>query len=328
MKDHLDMADTVYRLYPFVDDPRYEGFGVRDMPSSTLGRSPTRDWQPKRLAATWTAPKAGGRVREFNDYPCVNLGDPAFSERAMYALRDMLEPNGELLPLTTKTNHRYFYYNVLTVADAIDIERSEIEWMTSKLVGITALNIRRFEFRADRLAGLSIFRIVEQTTGTFVTQPFVDRVKQHRLRGFNFIKVWPLPPGAIWDPWERVKMIARGELPPEPTLKDQSVILCLRLAKQDKGTSAERKRVKALMDEADALLTGADPDEPDIGSLEGHEYSSGEARLFFTCPDADALAAKLLPWLKRLEWIRGLYAAKRYGAFTDATADEAIFFKR
>ena len=38
-----------------------------------------------------------GHVRRFNDYPCINMSRPAFSQRAVDLLRDVLEPNGEPL---------------------------------------------------------------------------------------------------------------------------------------------------------------------------------------------------------------------------------------
>ena len=55
--------------------------------------------------------------------------------------------------------------------------------------------IHRYEFFPEKLIGLSIFRLVEMSARTFVSQAFVDRVREHELQGFHFIKLWPLPAG-------------------------------------------------------------------------------------------------------------------------------------
>lgn len=59
------------------------------------------------------------------------------------------------------------------------------------------LDIRRFECLPEKMVGLSIFRLVEDSN-TFVSQLFVDRVEQQGLRGFDFVRLWPLPPGVSW----------------------------------------------------------------------------------------------------------------------------------
>jgi hypothetical protein len=120
----------------------------------------------------------------------VNLQIPAFSRRAVEALRDFLEPNGELLPLVSSIGE-YYAYNITTVVDALDHERSDILWYDGN--HDIALRIRRYECRAEKLTGLSIFRLVEKPAYTFVHQVFVDRVRQHGLQGFDFTRLWPHP---------------------------------------------------------------------------------------------------------------------------------------
>ena len=104
-------ANEVYRLEPNVENPRYEGFGF-DREGSVRGKtrinadfmpddipSKGRAWTVTRMAHLWTPQPVSGRVRPYNDYPCCNLLIPAFSERAVEAMRGLLETNGELLSL-------------------------------------------------------------------------------------------------------------------------------------------------------------------------------------------------------------------------------------
>ena len=119
---------------------------------------------------------------------------PTFSKNAVDALRDFLEPNGEMLPLICK--HGEFYaYNVTTVANILDRENSEFDWGSHKKAKVKPnlpSDIIFYEFYPDKLNDLSIFRLPERLSDYFVTQRFVDRVYEKNLRGFRFKKVWPV----------------------------------------------------------------------------------------------------------------------------------------
>ena len=140
----------------------------------------------------------------------------------------------------------------------------------------------------------------------------------------NFIKVWPLPPGASWKKLNEQKVrrmerkTNRGKL-----VKGNSVVLRLCAADDAaKPSQAEIAEVERLMDELDATLVNVDVDVHEAGSLEGHEWVGADCRLFFSCPDADALVDKLWPWLKSLRWPGQVMLMKRYGEMHDASARE------
>ena len=59
------------------------------------------------------------------DYPFLVLGLPVFSRRAIEALGDLLEGNGEILP-TTCEGDEIFFFNVTRVIDALDESDSEV----------------------------------------------------------------------------------------------------------------------------------------------------------------------------------------------------------
>jgi hypothetical protein len=322
----MQSPNNVYLLGKITDDPRYDGFSYRGFPECFPRNRTSRDWRVIRLQPTWKPIEVRGRVRTFNDFPCVNLTRPAFSARAVEAMRDMLEPNGELLPLKTPEG-AYYAYNTTTIADVLDARRSEVRWLPNQKP-ITAVFIERYEFVAEKVRDLTIFRIPEEPANVFVTETFATRVRERGLRGFEFRKVWPLPPGVFWLKLAkemRIKAHADG-LPKGQTVKGNTVVIILSLANpHSRGTSAEKRAVERLMDELDALLVDVDSDAPAVGSLEGHDYGvPGECRLFLVCPDADALITRLRPWLKELNWPAGFGVVKRYGHFTNQDAPEEL----
>jgi hypothetical protein len=198
---------ALFELERIVDNPKYEGFAFANRTSLRGKKSLTDDfmpdhvveegraWKVTRMAHLWWPQPVVGRVRPFNDFPCINLIIPAFSRRSVDALREFLEANGELLPLQTDVGE-YFVYNVTTVADILDRERATVEYFNE--MPHIALSIDHFELHEDRLKDLSIFRLVEEPSRTYVTGRFASRVREHRLEGFAFVKVWPYPKGVDW----------------------------------------------------------------------------------------------------------------------------------
>ena len=236
---------------------------------------------------------------------------PAFSRRACDALRDLLEPNGELLPLDSKAGE-YYFYNITTVIDALDLEKSRCAFWCD--TPTTAVDIEFFAFHEERLSGTAIFRIIEQPIYTLVTKMFIDRVGDCELNGFHFEKVWPFPEGVNW------RLEARQLQRSNPHhLKRQSVLIQLMLSGRGPKPD-ELARFAALGDETDALLALDSLDSPYFGRYEGHEIARGEIRMFLSCPTAEALAAKLLPLLGRLNWKGKIFLTKRDGEVQDVEA--------
>jgi hypothetical protein len=125
-----------------------------------------------------------------------------FSRKAVDALYDMLEANGEILPLIFEgKENEYFAYNVLTVSNAVDEEKSEIDRRQDGRFS----HIKRYEFDPAQTAGLTIFKTWENksprvpnshtyvSVEVFVTDPFVKRVQEAGLFGFDFDLKWRGP---------------------------------------------------------------------------------------------------------------------------------------
>jgi hypothetical protein len=333
---------VLYRLEPITDNPKYEGFAfvreesIRENAVKSQNRlawdfgannmqTAERAWTVLPLTPFWTPQPVIGRVRPFNDYPCVNLTVPAFSRRAVDALRDLLEPNGELLPLDSPLGE-YFAYNTTTVADVLDLERSKVRWLNGEHILQHIYEIEHYECFAERIDGLSIFLLVEKPSPPHVTQLFVDRVHQCGLQGFHFVKVWPWTPSVSWreeNRKQRKKELKVKTKKASIPIKGNSLVLLFSTSETEPN-KAEKDQLAQLMDEIDGLLYDpkATPDAPYLGSLEGDDHHAGKIRLFLSCPDADALVEKLRPWLTTLSWPGQVQAVKRYGEFADPDCRE------
>lgn len=314
----------IYKLNKITDDPRFEGFALNPLPS-LLGRDSLEDdlipgldaeetieWVQPALSTCWKPPSVIGRVSDFNDYPCINMIIPAFSARAVDALREELEENGEILPLLSTTETTYFFYNIQTIAKVLDHQNSVCEFWCDPPT--TATDIEYFWFNGEMVQGLSIFRIPEMPTAVFVTNPFLDRVESLGLKGFDFKKVWPLPRGVNWR-------LQRDESDlPRKELKRNTLVLRIPL----EGTPDERNPILALEQVLDSRLLPDSLEDRYIGSYEGFECVTGEYRLFFSCPDAEKLLRYIEEDVRNLEWRRPVIVCLRFGGMHEANVREVI----
>lgn len=130
------------------------------------------------------------RDRPPSDFPSLSGFVPIFSRRAVTALADLLEPNGQLLPLVCNDGE-YVAYNVTTVIDALDEERSQCKHIGRKVVDVT-----KYELFRDRIGADPIFKLAQFRKGgrIYVTDQFVHRVEEGGLVGFLFQRIWPHDP--------------------------------------------------------------------------------------------------------------------------------------
>ncbi len=133
----------------------------------------------------------GGRKssQRFGDLPCLSSDLPVLSERAVDALRDLLEPAGELLEIQPPpgVDGRFQVFNVTRVLDAFDRAKCDADWVE----GGGMWNFRRLAFRPETIAGIPIFRTQGLVGRLMVQAPFLERVTQAGLMGFAFIPHWP-----------------------------------------------------------------------------------------------------------------------------------------
>jgi hypothetical protein len=181
----------VYRIRSSTS-PEYASYLVQD--ESLTTRSVKEDWgRNKPLPSDLTSipiKRFIGKKHDLKlpvaDYPILWSFQlmQMFSGRAIEVLHDMLEPNGELIPLICDDGE-FCLYNLQTRIDALDLARAEVDHFTDG----TLCDVFRYALHADRLQGATIFRL-PVTARDFVTQPFVDRVNEAKLTGFEFVFVW------------------------------------------------------------------------------------------------------------------------------------------
>ncbi len=120
------------------------------------------------------------------DFPILATHVPVFSRHAVNCLKNTLESNGELLPLKAGTEI-YYAYNVTTLLNALNpIESTIIRFSTGEL-----MDIEKYSFFAEQIINTDIFKIPQASTmDVFVTDGFVEKVKDYQLTGFIFKLVW------------------------------------------------------------------------------------------------------------------------------------------
>ena len=124
------------------------------------------------------------------------LGLPIFTRRAVEALGDLLEDNGEIIPATCEGD-RIFFFNVTKVIDALDESSSEVIRFDDSS---DVMSIDRHAFFREKLVGAAIFKIPQwPTRRVYVTDRFVERVESTGLKGFWFRRVWSTDKAATID---------------------------------------------------------------------------------------------------------------------------------
>lgn len=151
----------------------------------------TFNGQPR--ASTWEPIKVR-RVRadknhDFkpSDFPWLSAYALIMRRRAVEALRDILEANGEILPLATDDGVELFVFNA-RVVDALNEKQSSIEYLpgTNEIVWFNKIS-----FSTSKIQGLDLFRLPLRAGSTYVSERFVNRVKEAGLEGLVFDQVWP-----------------------------------------------------------------------------------------------------------------------------------------
>jgi hypothetical protein len=171
----LDADSDRYKSLVMITGDLFEFAGRFD------GKPMKRPWTDVKIGL---APDANSFPK--GDFPSLIPSVPMFSRRAITALGDLLEGNGEALPITCDSEE-YFLFNVTRVVDSLDEPNSEIVRFEGSS---RVLNIHNYAFFREKLFGFSIFKIPQLLRNIFVTDIFVKRVKSAGLKGFWFPRVW------------------------------------------------------------------------------------------------------------------------------------------
>ncbi len=277
------MEQSVYILKPVLDDPRFEGLQF-DRPYSSLFVEGDlfEDFIPKFDGCNYKVLSfenkwpvdigVKGPVRSFNDYPCINLSEPAFSLGAVNLLRTFLETNGELLPVTHPSG-QFALFNLRHLSNSLNQSRSKIQMTTTG----KSVRVEWYEFFKRRIADETIFRVAQCPWAVHVTESFRRRVVESCLNGFHFIKVWPLPADVDWRDLETTARKERGK---SHKLIGETLILRFRFLGV-KATKQEASSINRIESQLQVLLSNQKkPNDPLFGSITVSESVDGEHRIF------------------------------------------------
>jgi hypothetical protein len=153
------------------------------------GKPRARSWKPvvmKRLKDF-----GDGRPVQSVDFPCGSGGgDLPMTDAAREKIRPYLEKYGEFLPLSCDEG-KFWTFHVTHFVDALDENASDV--LRSPDDPKVVLMILKHVFRPERLTTDWMFKL-PQSRGRgpfYVTDPFVDLIRDSGLTGLEFKRVWP-----------------------------------------------------------------------------------------------------------------------------------------
>lgn len=117
------------------------------------------------------------------------------NQRAYAILRDMLAPCGEFIRVPSPDGE-FMHFRVSYVLDALDYEKSELEWQEDELLAFRggyrqASFISRYVFREDVIGDRAMFVLACEPLSFFATDKFVSAVQEHKLTGLKGRRVYP-----------------------------------------------------------------------------------------------------------------------------------------
>ncbi|MCG7505046.1 imm11 family protein [Mesorhizobium retamae] len=171
------MTLTVYKfeviegqewIFP-IDDDDYEFFSAMD----------------GRVIRDWSAPamKLDTTDRTYSDFPWLGEHVPILKKPALDALAPVLAKYGQLLPVQ---GEEAWLFNATTVLDALDPDQSRIVYFDNGDI----LDIERSVFRKEVIGSTEIFKLPMRASAVYVTDGFVEQVRNAGLRGVSFAPVW------------------------------------------------------------------------------------------------------------------------------------------
>ncbi|TWU06411.1 hypothetical protein [Stieleria varia] len=315
----------IYRLRPISDDPRFEGFGW-DLPGITNENGRTYDFTHfypttsrfavPRLAKRWDKPTFTFQenVNPFNDFPCCDFHVPVFSRRAVEAVRDLLEPHGELLPVDSKFGLYYAFQTTTLAPGILDTKKTSgirLDDNPNYFYDISQYHFYKSKLKSQKAA---IFRIPEHPSRVLTGDKFRSRVESNKLLGFFFDPIWS-DDGCV----DRAK--TKTNQKQFEKSQSKTLVLHCQLAGES-PTNSERKKIAMLRDTiADSIILST-PDEPFVGGLAGEETESGWIRILMPCPQPDKLLKVVLPLFQAFTWKGEKKLSKRNVPYWDDSADD------
>jgi hypothetical protein len=139
------------------------------------------------------------------DYTQLGARHPVFSERARRLLEPHLEGCGRWIELGFDAAP-YWLFFITNVVDALDVHRSEV----NRFADGRAMRVVTYVFNPEALQHQFLCTLsLLPGTHRIVTDTFVDLVRQHRLTGFLFQRLWSSDTGPVSSKlkdWEKPRI--------------------------------------------------------------------------------------------------------------------------
>ncbi|TIU49294.1 MAG: hypothetical protein E5W19_13880 [Mesorhizobium sp.] len=154
---------------------------------ATLGGRSQKRWRSPRMK--FLHEQEDGTPQLYSDFPWLGEHVLILRATALKSLRPILERYGEFLSL--RGDEPIWLFNVTTVVDALDEERSRIVRFDDG--GI--MTIENLVLRAEAIGGAEIFKLPERADGVRVSDIYlqdtiVRQIGELGLKGIAFELVW------------------------------------------------------------------------------------------------------------------------------------------
>lgn len=176
---------TVYR--PYFERGYAWAMTVGDAMQTIELRSRQRGdpWKPVWMYMIMTDPEGG--PREPADMPWHSAGTMVLKDRARRVLEPVLGEDAEWLPGYDSDGGELWLVHPWRIVDALDEEHSDVERFKDST---KIMRVRKYALRAEALAGLRCFRLLQQPHRMFVTDEVASAVRVAGLHGTSFVPIW------------------------------------------------------------------------------------------------------------------------------------------
>lgn len=134
------------------------------------------------------------RLKTTKDFNSITSERPVFSTKSLEILKEFFV-SGEFLPLQDKKGKVFYLYNIFPEIDCLDINNPNLLWNMAKSAIFSDSKPTFLLDKIDR----HIFKAKYMVTSVLVTDTFVQRVLDNKLKGFQFIPIWDSDTGYIED---------------------------------------------------------------------------------------------------------------------------------
>lgn len=169
----------VYKLNPDVD--YYNIFELKNESDKKLidtTGSLISNWSPLEIKFF--------KKKKVGDIAWLYPNDIIINEKAKTSITPLVKNDVELLPLKL-LDDTYYFFNVITILDALDEEHSDI----SRLDNGKIINCRKYNFKEEVLNGVHVFMLPQflKSKRIYVSEEFKKVTEENGLKGYQFIEL-------------------------------------------------------------------------------------------------------------------------------------------